>query len=208
MLKSRVIFILVMLFAAATLAVLTGPAVAHHGFWQHRGPSHFARHPAQLRQESRWRWWGPARQTSHQSMPHPTAVTGIHHHEHQVAPKSIGPYSPGNTFGSQPVNAHQQMSSVGHASQNGASSRNIGSSSQGSGSSSPGAGSSSQGSGSPSQGAGSSSRNTDSSSAAGSQPSEAHYICIVAMGYCGFNGRPNIPPRSLCHCGQDSGVTR
>ena len=207
MLKSKAVFILP-LFAATMLAVPTGPAVAHYGFWQHRGPSHFARRPAQFRQESRWRWWGPARQTSHQSMPRPTAVTGIHHHEHQVAPKSIGPYSPSNTFGSQPVNAHQQISSVGHTAQNGTSSRNTGSSSQGSGSSSPGAVSSSQGSSSSSPGAGSSSRNTDSASAAGSQPSETHYICIVAMGYCGFNGRPNLPPRSLCHGGQDSGVTR
>jgi hypothetical protein len=195
MLKSKVIFILP-LFAATILAVPTGPAVAHYGFWQHRGPSHFARRPAQFRQESRWRWWGPARQTSHQSMQrHPER------YEEPPQPHSIGAFNRGTTPGSQPGNAHQQMSSAGHAPQNGAYSRNIGSLSQG-------AGSLSQGAGSSSQGVGSSSRNIDSASAAGSQPSETHYICIVAMGYCGFNGRPNIPPRSLCYCGQDSGVTR
>ena len=91
MLKSKVIFTL-LLFAALTLALPTGPAVAHYGFWQHRGPSHFARRPAQFRQESPWRWWGSARHTSHQSMRRPTAVTGIFHpYERQVAPKSNGP---------------------------------------------------------------------------------------------------------------------
>ena len=198
MLKSKVIFILLPIFTVATLAATTGPAVAHYGFW-HRGPSHFARHPAQFRQESAWRRWGSARQTSHQSMQrHPER------YEEPPQPHSIGAYNPGNTPGPRFMNASSSRPNAGYGGGHG----NAGSSYQGAGFSYQGAGSSSHGAGSSPQSVGSLSRNTDSSSAAGSQPSETHYICIVAMGYCGFNGRPNIPPRSLCHCGSDSGLTR
>ena len=208
MLKSKVIFTL-LLFAALTLALPTGPAVAHYGFWQHRGPSHFARHPAQFRQESRWRWWGPARQTSRQSMQRPTQTTRSPYREGTYAPKSIGLYNPGNTSGAQYMNASSSRPNGGYPSMNGGAYRNPGYPSQGAGSSSQGAGSSRQGAGSSYQSAGSSSRSTDLSGATGYQPAETHYICVVAgMGYCGLNGKPNISSGSPCHCGQASGFTR
>jgi hypothetical protein len=198
--KSRVIFIL-SFFAAATLAVQTAPAVAQYRHWQHRSPFAFSRHYAQFRQESPWRRWGPARQMSSQPTQRPTHTTG-RFHEGAHAPKSIGLYNPGNTSGAQYMNASSSRPNGGYPSMNGGVYRNPGSSSQGIGSSSQGAGSSSQG-------AGTSSRNTDSSSASGYQSSETRYICVVAgMGYCGFNGRPNISSGSRCHCGEASGLTR
>ena len=120
----------------------------------------------------------------------------------RTRPKSIGLYNPGNTSGAQYMKASSSRPNGGYPSMNGGVYRNPGSSSQGIGSSSQGAGSSSQG-------AGTSSRNTNSSSASGYQSSETRYICVVAgMGYCGFNGRPNISSGSRCHCGEASGLTR
>lgn len=205
MLKSRVIFIL-SLFAAAILAVPTAPAVAQYRHWQHRSPFGFSRHYAQFRQESPWRRWGSARQTSHQSMQPPHHREG---YEGSYQPKSIGLYNPGNTSGAQYMNASSSRPNGGYPSMNGGAYRNPGYPSQGAGSSSQGAGSSHQGASSSYQSAGSSSRNTDSSSASGYQSSETRYICVVAgMGYCGFNGRPNISSGSRCHCGEASGLTR
>ena len=204
MLNTREIFRL-LFFAVTLLTVPTGPAVAHYGFWQHRSwqhrsfqhgwPSQFSRRPAQLRQEPSWRRWGSARQTS-------ARTTGRHPYELSLAPKSIGPYNPGNTSGSGYMNASTSRPNRGYPSANGNADRYPGSSSQG-------AGSSSQGAGSSSQDPGSSSRNADSSSAAGNQPSKTHYTCFVAgTGYCGFYGRPNVSSGSRCFCGQNSGLTR
>jgi hypothetical protein len=202
MLKSRVIFAL-LLIAATTVAVPTGPAVAQYGHW-HRSPFQFSRHYAQFRQESPWRRWGPGRQTSYQSM-----KQSRWHGEMVHAPSSIGAYNPGNTPGPRFMSASSSRPNAGYPLQNGGGYRNAGSSYQGAGYSYQGAGSAPQGAGSSSQGVASSSRSTDSSSAAGNQLSETRYICIVAgMGYCGFNGRANISSGSRCYCGENSGVTR
>ena len=194
MLESRVIFTL-LLFAGGILTVQPGPVVAQNGYWQHRWASHYGRGPSQFRQEPLWRRWGPAPQTASHSTQRPTQGHG-HFHEGSFAPKSIGLYNPGNTSGSQysPNGGYQSTNLGGY--------RNPGYASQG-GSSSYQGGSSSY------QSAGSSSRNNDSSGATGYQPSQTRYICVVAgMGYCGFNGRPNISSGSRCHCGEASGLTR
>jgi hypothetical protein len=206
MLKSRVIITL-LLFAVGMLAVPTRPVVAQYGHWQHRWQSRLARHPVRFRQESPWRRWGPARQTSSHSMQSSHGCGGCFEAPHQ--PSSIGAYNPGNTPGMRVMNASSSRPNGGYPSMNGGAYGTPGYSSQGAGSSYQGSSSSYQG-GSPSyQSAGSSSRNTDSSGATGYQPSETRYICVVAgMGYCGLSGRPNISSGSRCHCGEASGLTR
>jgi hypothetical protein len=67
MLKSRVIFSR-LLFAASTVTVPTGPAVAQYGHWRYRSPFQFGRRYAQFRQEAPWRRWESAQRASHQSM--------------------------------------------------------------------------------------------------------------------------------------------
>jgi hypothetical protein len=203
--KSKVIFTL-LVFAVGIVAVPTKSAVAQYGNWQHRWPSHFARHPAQFRQASPWRRWGQGQHTSRRAIQSSHGCPTCYEAPYQ--PTSIGAYNPGNTSGMRLMNASSRPNG-GYPSMNGGAYRNPGYSSQGASSSVQGAGSSPQGVGSSYQSAGSSSRNTDSTSTGGYQTPQAHYTCIVAdMGYCGFNGRPNISSGSICHCGQASGFTR
>ncbi len=212
MLKIKVVLTL-LLFAFGILAVACEPAIAQNGYWQHRWSSQFARRPFQFRQEPPWRRWGPARQTSFQSVQSQTRTTGSHDHPYELsrAPTSIGPYNPGhydmprapssnglynpgNISSSVYTNRPSSRPNVGYPSPNGG---GYGSAERSTQSAAPSY-----------QAAGPSSQNVDLNGPGRYQPSETRYTCIVAGGYCLFTGAPNISSGSVCHCGQDSGFTR